>query len=248
MKNLLVLILTLIAPWMHADILFTTGLNAQLWSTEASGYVDDGVKLDSSGLNIEKESSFYGSVFFEHPIPMIPNLKLANTNLSLSGNGKAAFRFQDIDFEGATDTSLDLSHTDLTLYWGIPLPLPYLDINFGLSARIFDGGAEVKGLVDDQLTVQNAEFDTVLPMLYGKVIVGSLFGFYGYTEINYIGYDGNTLSDATVALGYELPIPILDVNFEGGYRQLNAKTNIDDFDADINIKGPFAGIHLAFGF
>ena len=232
----------------QADILFTAGLNTNFWNTEATGSVDDAVKLDQSGLNIDKENTFFGSIFFEHPVPFIPNLKVTNTSLELSGKGTASFNFQDENFTGSTDTALDLSHTDLTLYWGLQIPVPYFDIDFGLTARVFDGGAEIQGLVNGVQTTESADFNAVFPLLYGRVEVGSLFGLYSYAELNYIGYADNTLSDAQIAVGYKLPIPIVDVNLEAGYRQINAKTDIDDFNADIKLKGPFSGLHLAFEF
>ena len=87
-------------------------------------------------------------------------------------------------------------------------------------------------------------------MVYGAVNVGSPFGIYATADVNWIGFGDNQMQDLTAAVGYELPIPIVDVGVELGYRTLNLQTDKKDVDvaADIDVKGVFYGVSVAFGF
>ncbi len=253
MKKLTALALVSVGSMAQADILFTATAGANLWQAESSGYVD-AVSLDKGGLNIDAKSKMNLYVSFEHPVPFIPNVKVATTNLNLEGKSNQTVEFRGESFSGDAVTKLDLSHTDLTLYWGAPLPIPYLDINFGLTVRNFDGGAEVMGTVKDSTSGTEStktkvkEFNQVLPMLYGGVKLGAFFGVYAYADMNYIGYSDNSISDVTAAIGYELPVPVVDINLEAGYRQLALKTDIDKFVSDVDISGPFGGVKFSIGF
>lgn len=248
MKKLTAGLLATMAVSAQADILFTASVGSHVWQADPSGYVD-GVGFGEGGLNIDSDNGMMINLGFEHPLPFLPNIKVASTNLSLEGGSNNTFTFGDESFSGDAHAEIDLSHMDLTLYWGLPIPLPYIDINFGLTARNFDGGATVMGKVTGGGTeTQTLEFNQVMPMGYAGVKLGEFFGVYARADMNYIGYDNNTLTDMQALVGYNLPIPIVDVKIEGGYRQLGVETDIDDFVSDIDISGPFAGLELSIGF
>ena len=78
------------------------------------------------------------------------------------------------------DSDLDLSHTDATLYWGLPLPVPYVDINLGLTARMFGGEAIVEGQITGRR--EEVELDFTLPMGFVEAQVGTPFGIYAAAE------------------------------------------------------------------
>lgn len=234
----------------HADLLFTVGAKASVWDAKPTGQIDDNVSVEKGGLNLKSENGNQFSVFFEHPVPFIPNIKLKRTDLDMEGNGTLDTQ---IDFAGevynastAIDSNIDLSHTDATLYWGLPLPLPYLDIDFGLTARKFDGDASVVASGQSK----SVDLDMTLPMAYGAVKLGSPFGIYATADLNWIGFGDNKMTDLSAAVGYELPIPIVDVGVEVGYRGINLQTDRDDVDvaADLDTKGMFYGVSVAFGF
>ncbi len=152
MKKLLAIAIAAATPMMaQADLLFTVDAGASMWNAEASGDVDDDVDVGKDGLNLDSENNNVLFVSFEHPVPVIPNVKIKKTDLDLTGEGKTNYTFLNQSFTGETDSQFDLSHTDLTLYWGVPLPIPFFDINFGLTARQFDGIVSVT----DKTTQQN---------------------------------------------------------------------------------------------
>lgn len=252
MKKLALVSAILIAAPLsaNANLLFTVGAKASIWDAKPTGQIDDNASVESDGLNFKSENGKQLSVFFEHPVPFIPNVKLKRTDLDMDGSGTLS---KEINFAGETyyantavDSSIDLSHTDATLYWGLPLPLPYIDIDFGLTARMFDGDATV----DDGGQNEPVDLDMTLPMAYGAVKVGSPFGIYATADLNWIGFGDNKMTDLSAAVGYELPIPIVDVGVEVGYRGINLQTDRKDVEvaADLDTKGMFYGVSVAFGF
>ncbi|PHS64250.1 MAG: hypothetical protein COB09_07650 [Thalassobium sp.] len=232
----------------QADLLFTVGAKASIWNAEAGGQIDEGVSVENDGLNLDSDNGQQLTVFFEHPLPFIPNLKLKQTSLELKGDGNINATFADQTFNENVNSTLDLSHSDLTLYWGLPLPVPFVDVNFGLTARQFDGVAEVSGKTT---TVnESVDLDFVMPLVYGEVKINSPFGLYASADVNYIGMGGNKLSDISYGIGYDLPIPVVDIGLEAGYRSINLKADKDlaDIDTDFDVSGTYFGASLALGF
>ena len=231
----------------QADLLFTVGAKASVWNAEATGQLDDGLSVEKDGLNLDSDNGNQLTVFFEHPLPLIPNVKLKQTALEVEGDGNITVgNFAGQTINGDVDTKLDLAHTELTLYWGLPLPLPYIDINFGLTARQFDGSASVSG---SPFAPKSVDLDLTLPMAYGEVKVGTPFGIYAAADVNYIGMGDNKITDMSATIGYDLPIPLVDVALEGGYRSMSLQTDSSDvdIDADMDIKGAFFGLSLSLG-
>ncbi|WP_221798318.1 TIGR04219 family outer membrane beta-barrel protein [Oceanobacter mangrovi] len=230
----------------HADLLFTLGAKGSVWQAEPTGQLDNGLSVEGDGLNMKEENGQQITVFFEHPVPFLPNVKLKQTSLEVEGSGVATASFNDQTFSGDVDSKLDLSHTDLTLYWGLPLPVPYVDINFGLTGRQFDGSAEVRSATE----YQQVDLDFVLPMVYGELKIDTPFGLYASADINYVGYGDNKLSDISYGLGYILPIPVVDLGLEAGYRKMTLQTDPDDTDieTDLDISGMYYGASLSVGF
>jgi len=234
MKKLLAIAITAATPMMaQADLLFTIDAGASVWNAEASGSVDDTNNnsidvQDDLGIKSEQANVLFAS--FEHPLPVVPNFKVVKTGLDLSGSN---------------NSQVDLSHTDFTLYWGVPLPIPFFDINFGLTARQFDG---------EILLPTNTESEGLnftMPMGYLNVDFDSHFGVYARAELNALSFDGNGVTDTAFAVGYTLPLPIpfVDVNIEAGHRAINLTTDKDtvDIETDIDVSGMFAGLNISIG-
>jgi outer membrane protein len=236
MKKLLATAIVAATPMMaQADLLFTVEAGASIWQADATGSVEssigDVVDLGSDGMNLKESDQNVLFASFEHPIPVLPNVKVMSTAL---------------EFDGDTQSTLDLSHSDLTLYWGVPLPIPFLDINFGLTARQFDGqvtNVSASTPIDEKL-------DFVIPMGYLNLDLDTPFGIYGYVDLNTISYSGNGVTDTAIAIGYTLPIPLVDINLEAGHRSLSVDTDEDlaGIDTDIDVAGMFYGVNLSVGF
>lgn len=217
------------------------------WDQTVSGDVvngaadlEDDLNLDAGGQNV-----FYAA--FEHPVPVIPNIKIKQTSMSADGSGSVS---QQFDFNGeqvtaseALQSELDLSHTDYTLYWSLPLPIVTFD--FGLTARQFDGSMEVQGT----LTNAAADFDFVVPMGYVKAGIDiPMTGVSLGGDINTISYGDTSVVDMDLNVTYVLPlIPLLDVGITAGYRTFDLtldEADFGDLSAEMQIDGPYLGLSL----
>lgn len=233
----------------QADLLFTVGGSANYWNVDASGQVTDQLTVEKDGLNLDSTGANQLQVFVEHPVPVLPNVQISNTGLKLDGTGTAGISFLNQTFNDQTNTVLDVSHTDYTLYWGLPLPIPFVDINFGLTGRQFSGEVSVESK-SGAVPPKKEDLDFIIPMGYLDVDVDTPFGVYGYANVNYIGLSGNSLSDTAIAVGYQLPIPVVDLGLEVGHRSMNLKTDkdlTDNLATDIELSGLFYGLSLSVG-
>jgi len=249
MKKLLAIAIAAAAPMAaQADLLFTIEAGASSWNVDATGDVDKRVDLEDD-LNLDSEANNVLFASFEHPIPVLPNVKIMQTGLELTGKGSTGYTFLDQEFTGDTDSTLDLSHTDLTLYWGLPLPIPFIDINFGLTARQFDGEVAVTGTVDNVASTESEDLNFIMPMGYLNVDVDTPFGIYAYADVNALAIDGNGVTDTAIAVGYTLPIPLVDVSLEAGQRSIAVTTDEDtvDIETDIDLSGMFFGLNVSVG-
>ncbi|MFT5593516.1 MAG: outer membrane protein [Oceanicoccus sp.] len=214
------------------------------WDQTVSGDVVNGsADLDDDlGLKADGQSVLY--VAFEHPIPVIPNVKIKQTAMESDGSGTidTGFEFNGTNVTGNVDSVLDLSHTDFTLYWSLPLPIVTFD--FGLTARQFDG----KMTVDGDASAA-ADFDFVVPMGYLNAGIDiPLTGLSVAANINTISYGDTSLTDFDANLTYVLPvIPLLDVGITAGYRSFDLELDEADFgdlSAKATVAGPYIGLSL----
>lgn len=207
--------------------------------------LDDDLNLDSVGNNV-----FYAA--FEHPIPIIPNIKVKQTSMSTDGDGgalSASFNLggETINVSSDVESEADFSHTDFTLYWSLPLPI--VTVDFGLTARQFDGYVKMESATENA----EADLDAIVPMLYGKVGVDiPLTGLSIGGDVNYIGKGSSGVTDYDLNLTYVLPvIPVLDVGLTAGYRSFSLEVDPDDFggddddlSAEATVAGPYFGLSL----
>ncbi len=219
---------------------------AYSWNTAYEGNVTaQPNSLDlQDDLNLEDSNNNVIWAAFEHPIPLLPNIQIKQTSLETTGKAYFDENYQfggESTGENEVNVMSDFSHTDYTLYWGLPLPIATVD--FGLNIRKFDG------LV--QIGDASAALDAPVPMLFGRV--GAELPFTGLAimgEANYIGYGDTNHMDLQVVVRYTLPVvPLLDVNIEAGYRSFQLNIDPTDFDgdendlmADIDMSGVFLGV------
>lgn len=223
------------------------------WNTAYSGTVaatSGGSPIDLSldtTLGLEDSDNNVVWAAFEHPIPVIPNFQVKKTTLETTGMGEFTDSFtfggNVIDVSQGLDSDVNLTHTDFTAYWGLPLPV--VTIDFGLNVRKFDG----------DLTINDATsvLDAPIPMAFARIGAElPLTGLAIMAEGNYIGYGDTNHMDYQVVVRYTIPaIPVLDVNIEAGYRAFELNIDPTDFDgdendltADIDMSGIFFGISL----
>jgi outer membrane protein len=226
-------------------------IGASAWNQNYEGTVQSGPDtLDVEnvlGLDSETNNSFY--VAFEHPVPLIPNVKLARTEMDTEEENTISegFIFDDTPFSANSlvRTVSDLSHTDLTLYYEVLDNWVSLDL--GITVRQFDEGISLSyRLQEDGLSVSASEkIDDVLPMLYAAAKFDLPFtGLYAGGDVNAVSYDGDSLFDYKINIGYETS---LGFGAEVGFRSFELDYEDSRTEkADITVDGGYASIFYHF--
>jgi outer membrane protein len=241
-----------LAPAAHADTLLGLYLGADGWKTDNSGSFADQGNMQEFDFDDETFSSFYAAL--EHPIPLVPNIKLKYTELELNGSATldSTFEFGDADFVVGTDvgTVSDFSHMDYILYYEI-FDNDLVSIDLGVNAKQFDGDVTVIGTDQNSgmNTTETVEFSGFVPLVYGRGEVGlPLTGFSVFFEGSLLAIDDSKIQDYQVGIAWALLDNLaVDLDIKAGYRQMTLELDdIDDFYSDIDSSGPFAGVQIHF--
>ncbi|BFM49423.1 TIGR04219 family outer membrane beta-barrel protein [Marinomonas sp. THO17] len=199
MKNALLLSTALLASAAQADVL---GLTAEV-GTFLTDDADD--------------SNSYFGVAFEHPIPLIPNLRIQNQ--SLEGR-----------FSG---TKIDSSYNDYTLYYELLDGLLWLDLDAGITLRSIDGSVGAANISDSY------------PLTYVSAYVsfpGTNLSIGG--EFKNGGGSDADITDTTFKIKYQA---LYFAGLEAGYRNVEEDIDdIDGSAFDVEFKGAFIGAFLDF--
>jgi len=188
----------------QADTLLGLYIGGQIWSNDASGSFGEGTDDQSVfEFDDENQGSFY--VAFEHPIPLIPNIKIASTTLDTVGGTQLTdtFTFEDVTYSAGTtlDTTLDASFVDYTLYYEV-FDNDLLTFDFGLTARDLDAYIKV---AESDSNGSDLDISGIIPMAYVSTIIGlPLTGLNVFAEANFISYDDQTIYDAQIGVSYAL--------------------------------------------
>lgn len=232
-----------VAPMAHADRLLGLFAGAGSWSTDYSGEAGD-PSISMSDLGVKSNTNNFYYVALEHPIPLIPNIRLAHTSIT---NDQTAVVSKTFTINGtnftANDTiasKFDLSHTDATFYYQILDN--WINLDVGLTARKFNGFVAANGTS----VSEKASVDQTLPLLYGKLQFDLPFsGLSVGAEGNYVGFKKDKLTDVTMKVSY-LFDSVVDVGLEGGYRTMNLKVDESDLTGDLKFKGSYVAVIAHF--
>jgi len=100
----------------HADFV---GLNiaSGYWTPDLAGTFSSNSSNDNINVGNDLDPKLSFAVSFEHPIPLLPNIKFQNRGLSSSGVDATAtnIQFNGSTFNNGITSTLDLSHNDLVL-------------------------------------------------------------------------------------------------------------------------------------
>jgi outer membrane protein len=202
------------------------GIEADYYAPEAKGelrYRDNGVTT-ATRFSGDNESSYQVGIFVEHPIPMLPNIRLDFTPQT---------SFVGENILGSGTNTVKLSQIDTTLYY--ELLDNVVDLDIGLTGKAING--EVSGAV-------NQSFNVVIPMLYVSagvkipVLPIRLDG-----DLKYVGYSGNSITDIRFKASWEISAGLEAV---AGYRYESLKLDENDIYSTLKIQGPFVGVGYRF--
>lgn len=248
MKKLLLLLTLFVANVVQADVI---GFRAAggVFDYSVSGTIRSSAnaadEIDvQSVLGWQDDQDTLGYAYLEHPVPIIPNVRVGFTSLELAGTGNtgSGFTFAGTPFPGGQSitSSFDLSHTEIALYYEILDNVVSVDI--GLNAKLFDGTVSLSsGALSEVIT-----FDETVPMLYlGAAVSLPLTGLSIEGDLSTISYDDYDLTDYLIRVKYTTDF-VLGV--EVGYRSITldfADTGTNEY-ADVKVDGPYAAVSLNF--
>lgn len=220
------------------------------WRTAPSGtirYNSGGaagtdVRLENDlGLNSRTQGYLWADL--EHPIPLVPNVRVEYASLKTSGTKVLS---RNLVYGGSTYTAStrvtsdgSVKQSDLILYYA---PINnWLKLDLGLDVKYLD----VQFRLSDSGQSTQAKGTTVVPMLYGNVsfqipTTSLSLGVAG----SFIGYGGSSFSDLRARAAYLFGSHI---GVEGGYRRVRLKIDSDSIDpnGDIRFDGTYLGLFAA---
>ncbi|HEY9128528.1 MAG TPA: TIGR04219 family outer membrane beta-barrel protein [Sulfurovum sp.] len=224
---------------LHADVI-GGGATLGFFSHDPDGdasYQGTSANLnDTFGFN-EKQDIFL-KAYLEHPLPLLPNIKLGYTALSHEGSSNVDdFTWGDIvNYSGSIDSRLSLDFTDVTLYY--ELLDNWAEVDAGLTFRYICGDMGVHSTDESD----SVDFTAWIPMLYGKVRFNMpVTNLSLQIEANAISYWDVTTYDYELSARYTV---LMGLGLEAGYKalHLNSDELVDGFNADIGFSGPYAAV------
>lgn len=227
-----------VASASQADIVGASA-GAYFWQQKWDGDVASGADSinvsDDLGYDDDSGSSFF--VALEHPVPLIPNVRLQRTEMEISEtntlNRNVIFEGQPYLVSEEVSSTTDLSHTDGTLYYEVLDN--WVNLDLGVSVRVFDGEVRLQSTAQDE----SLDLDAPLPMAYANARFDLPFsGFYASALGNVVAYDGDHVTDITLGVGYEIGITAIELN----YRNFDVSLEDGDEQADITVDGLYLGV------
>ncbi|MEW6989115.1 TIGR04219 family outer membrane beta-barrel protein [Colwelliaceae bacterium 6441] len=243
----------------QADTVAGIYIGGQVWNNEASGIFGESANQVDFNLSDEQQGSFY--IALEHPIPFIPNAKIASTSLETTGStvlqNNIEFGDEPFSINADVDAGFDVSYVDYTLYYEI-FDNGLFSFDIGLTGRDFSGDVTVSATVNtapagdtpvNTTSTGQVSTDDIIPMIYASTVVGLPFtGLNVFAEGNFLSIDDHTLYDYQAGLSYDLVDNVMvDVNVTLGYRAVKLELeDLSDLYTDLEFKGVFAGMILHF--
>lgn len=250
MKPLCLAGLLATSPLAFSDTVLGIYAGGGVWQSDFSGEIGDvnqfGADLEDLGLEDQDNNYYY--VALEHPVPLVPNIRIQSTDISMSETSTLSQQFTlgGLNYTASTEviSDVDFSHLDATLYYEILDN--WVNLDLGLTVRKFDGYIDVRSSTPAQSSREDLDF--TIPMLYGKAQFNlPLSGFFLAAGGNYAGYSGSDITDMQASVGYQSDGLVLDFGLELGLRSFSIQLDdVSDLDANMDLDGPFASVYLHF--
>ncbi len=221
-------------------------IGAEHWSPSLSGSFNSnngGSSIDlNDDLGIIDDSQTSLVFTFEHPFPILPNVRYQGWALDSSGSSTLD---NDLNFNGETFNSgnrvrsnFNLSHDDIVLYY--QLLDNWVDLDMGVDLKRFDGEVELSGN-----TTTRVDVDETIPLLYLSARFDLPYsGFYIGANFNNLSLSGSSVEDSTLKLGYESNYGL---GFEGGIKTFSLELDdANNLDTDLKYDGIFLNGYYNF--
>jgi len=231
---------------MSAQADFIGGsVEASYWYGGVGGDATFGSTVDAEDdLGFGDDSFFEIAATVEHPVPLIPNVrvKYADIEQSSDGNLTASFGNTATEVTGSVETTLDLSHMDLILYYEILDN--WVSVDIGLDFKKFDGVLELTETTGLTPNTSTTDIDEFLPLAYASAEIALPFTDMSFgAELSALTYSDTAIYDGKVRFRQGFSLAFIEL----GYRQMGFKLeDIDDLDVDVNIGGAYISTGLDF--
>lgn len=216
------------------------------WQADTSGtFAENGQAQQDFNYSSSSQGSFW--VAIEHPIPLIPNVKIRENRLDSNGGATVdGFVFGGKTFDGDVNTSTNLSNTDFVLYYEL-LDNDLVALDLGAAYKKMNGSLRVNHTDTQGRISSEKDLDSGVVMAYADAQVGIPgLGLYGFAEVM-VGVDETSVYDYSVGLGWQFDGVALDTKVRVGYRDFNFDVNdFDGVSTNSQFNGYFAGVELAF--
>jgi outer membrane protein len=211
-KSIIAILMLGTAFTASADVVLGADVELNYWNQDST--------FESTDQG--SEASLFGSISFEHVIPLVPNIK---------------YSFTSID-----NDAFEYSKQDATLYYEI-LDNDIISVDLGVGVTHF-GSGQIKAL--SGLPVN--DFEGVLPHIYAGAEIGiPMTGVTFYTDVSSTMINDSSVLDAAVGVRYDISLVAVEIGLQAGYKVV--EFDMDDFDdLSFNMKtdGFYAGINLDF--
>ncbi len=172
----------------------------------------------------------------------------SSLNSSITGDDQSIFASATIEhpvpllpnfklsLSEVTNDTYEYTKIDYTAFYEI-LDNDALTIDFGLGVSQFEGGKYLSQSFSG--ATPHAYFDAELALPFLNTTL--------YTDIHYLNFDGNQITDAIAGLRYDFNLIAVDLGLKAGYRvqSFDAK-DFDNLSFDVTTDGYFVGIHADF--
>ena len=240
-----ILLLSLAASLVVSASADTVGfeVGGAYWASKTSGniqYKGDSIDLEKD-LGYEDLNTNFIWASFEHPIPLIPNIKIQHTKIEDTASKISNVTFDNKTFSGNVSSSLQLNQTDFIAYY--ELLDNWVNLDVGINGKFIDASVSVKDTSTTPASNKNLEY--IIPMVYAKARFDLPFsGLSAETDLSYISYEDSEFYDFKGGLLYETSFGL---GATAGYRMEKLQLDdISDVNSNIEIKGAYAGLFYHF--
>ncbi|MBW8182647.1 TIGR04219 family outer membrane beta-barrel protein [Shewanella nanhaiensis] len=237
---------SLAATSAQASTLVGFKVGGDYWQADTSGtFAESGQPQQDFDYSSSSQGSIWVAV--EHPIPLVPNVKIRENRLDDNGSATVdGFEFGGTTFDGAVSTSTNLSNTDFVLYYEL-LDNDLVALDLGAAYKKMHGSLRVNHTETQGRVSAEKDLDSGIVMAYADAQVGVPgLGLYGFAEVM-LGVDETSVYDYSVGLGWQFDGVALDTKVRLGYRDFSFDVNdFDGVSTNSQFKGYFAGVELVF--
>ena len=247
----------LVAGSVFAPSVFAleAGVRGMYWGSKISGDIQTvangvpGTDLDvKSDLALNDENVFNGEVFLKAGRF---TFRVAYTPLKYTGSTvlSKTIVFDGIPFPAGTPVSskLETKMVDGDVQFDLlnqDLGVVSMDLGAFLRLKYVDGSAELSSTNNVLSLSATQDFRLPIPEVGAAAGIGVLKNIVrADARVCGMAYSGSHIYEGDAFLSV-IPFPFL--RLQGGYRFIDLKADENDFKGTLKIKGPYAGIQIAF--